>query len=252
MDALCVTWNVLADRYSEPYREIVDHSVLLWENRLKTILKTICRADVICLQEIELNTFQSDFQSLFETHDFVSHVVSKKRSNPIGNVVLWRKRSFTLVESLTQSCAVHVLLELPGSRIWICNVHLKAGLKSGEPERINQIQSCISNWKSRGSMRGIICGDFNDHMISGGSVREIIEKANFIVVDNQPRTAMIRDGQVFNFDHICSNGIKVTLHPSSIGDICQNVRSDCGCFPKIPNVDNPSDHTPVFFMLKVN
>ncbi|GAG97288.1 unnamed protein product, partial [marine sediment metagenome] len=69
----CTTWNILAQRYW-------NDSVMKWSDRLSLILKKIISSDsdIICLQEIELDTSDEDFSPLFDIYDFVVHRRSKK------------------------------------------------------------------------------------------------------------------------------------------------------------------------------
>ena len=256
MHLKCISWNILADRYSKRYGSLVDSNVLLWTNRILSILNLLKsnNADIICLQEVELQTFQSDFNSLFDSYDFFSHTVSKKRTNPIGNVIFWRK-GLQVIEQISNSCGVHIILQLTEGcgRLWISNVHLKAKT-SGEAVRHSQIVSCLNKWQSRGGGCGVICGDFNDTLFDPKTdelVRKELEKHKFEITLTQSG-CMLRDGTLFNFDHICNFGVDIKQEQTNC--IYENVLSlnnksnlDTKLFYRIPNQDIPSDHFPLVF-----
>src|SRR6185369_17269452 len=84
-----VTWNILADRYFTKERYGSSDKILFdWTYRIQLVISNILSfdADIICLQEVELASFQKDFSSLLDRYSYVQHTVCKKRSNPIGNV----------------------------------------------------------------------------------------------------------------------------------------------------------------------
>ena len=77
----CVSWNILAQRYaSSPCDD--------WETRLIKIFFRLQDENdtIVCLQEVELERFRSDFLYLCRKcgYNYVIHEVNKKRTNPIG------------------------------------------------------------------------------------------------------------------------------------------------------------------------
>ncbi len=54
-------------------------------------------AELVCLQEIELNTFESDFfKELLSVYKYARHLVcmrgKHKRTNTFGDVTMWKNR----------------------------------------------------------------------------------------------------------------------------------------------------------------
>lgn len=267
------TWNILADRYSDVYKTIVPSDVLLWSNRIKGIIKKIkeLNSDVVCLQEVEIANAAIDFIELFGEYDFVKHEIDKKRDNPIGNMILWKKDKFTSINTIRHSCAVHTLLkykdESKSDLFWIMSVHLKAGLSSGETMRVSQIKSCLekfNKWKkSCNKGLGIICGDFNDKL--NGLVFNELKLSGFKQTNNKNPTCMLRNGDLFNFDHILVNSEQTITEENEIENnfikvenkIFLNARSlltehldENIALEIIPNINNPSDHFPVTYIIK--
>lgn len=85
----CITWNILAQSYWKD-------DTIKWSDRLQSIITKIIKtnSDIICLQEIELLTVIDDFEPLFEMYNYDIHKINKKRSNQIGNMILWKKTTF--------------------------------------------------------------------------------------------------------------------------------------------------------------
>lgn len=262
------TWNILADRYSDVYNSIVPSEVLLWSNRIKGIIKKIkeLNSDILCLQEVELSKVNEDFIDLFSEYDFVKHEIDKKRDNPIGNMIMWKKEKFLSINTIRHSCAVHTILKPQNNNenennpklIWVMCVHLKAGLSSGETMRVSQIKSCLekfNKWKKiNGNGIGVICGDFNDKLLDGGLVFNEMKLSGFEQTGKNNLTCMLRNGELFNFDHILVNSISIGDHIEKMDKVYLNARSLLTEQTKdkieiIPNNDNPSDHFPVTLLM---
>ena len=160
----CMSWNILLQRWYE--RDKKDQKDFMpWSTRLELILDKIKSfdCDIICLQEVELTTAKSDFEPLFDTYDYIVHQIHKKRTSFMGNMILYRKSMFDLVDVDLRAYAIHVtvLHKETMEIIWLSNVHLRAGYNNGEEQRILQFNSCLKVWK-KNKYRGCICGDFND------------------------------------------------------------------------------------------
>ena len=243
-----VTWNTLAQRYVDPYLStrypyVSDHSILSWEYRLKSIQQklTNLNPDIICLQEVELSTIENDFVNFFTEYDCFHHVVSKNRSNPIGNITLWKKSMFTSDKRDNNSCGIFVTLSITGKseKFQIANIHLKAGLNLGK-ERIPQINSCIK--KMNNDIPHIICGDFNDILENDGLLKTILVSNNYSCHIDENTCSVFNEifqsSKYWSFDHIATFNTDIEIIPPTIN---QN----------IPNVDEPSDHILVHFVLKL-
>lgn len=88
-----------------------------------------------------------------EGYTIYSHQISKKRTNPIGNLMAWKNKYEVIKTNFTSSALI-----VKFSNFTIANVHLKAGLHSGADVRIKQMQSILKFEPT------IIVGDFNDEL----------------------------------------------------------------------------------------
>jgi mRNA deadenylase 3'-5' endonuclease subunit Ccr4 len=240
-----MTWNILAQRFWQDafpfYME--------WEDRLKTILGEIndSNPDIICLQEVELATASDDFSSLFDKYDYTIHKVSKKRSSPIGNMTLWKKKLFILSLTKFNSTGVHVALihNESNKKLWLSNIHLRAGLKSQEDERISQLKSTlkfIDTVRKDGTPCCII-GDFNDDLNKDRKLYKLLTEDN-LVCNISPNSCYVYremwSKHFFRFDHIVTT---------------PEVNTNCMKIPKlkpIPDKKWPSDHFSINYTITLN
>lgn len=230
-----VTWNILAQRYSQ--------SLASWEDRLSQILDLIndLDADILCLQEVELATSKDDFQPLFEHYNHYSHQISKKRNNPIGNLTLWRKNNFTVHEQKSNSSAVKIVLSTEDSarKFQIINIHLKAGLYSKEDERIKQMQSVLK--LSTAGVPACIVGDYNDDLSDERQLFKLLTNNGFMP-HRSPGSCCVPSllgYNFFSFDHISLNPDTTVRRPGNSYSLDE----------PIPNETFPSDHYYVTFLL---
>jgi len=242
----CCTWNILAQRFSP------DDDFMEWPERLELILKSIIQtdSDIICLQEVELETANEDFSRLFDKYDFSVHKKSKKRTSFIGNMTLWKKSMFALEVDKFNSTGVHVLLVHIESlkKLLLSNIHLKAGVSTQEGERINQINSTfkiLSKLREENKpnvIPSIVLGDFNDDLKEHRKLRPLIEENGYICKSPPYPTCYVAHGwkdKYWRFDHV------ITF---------PNITIEYEDVPKmrvIPDKDNMSDHFLVKFMVKI-
>ena len=227
-----VTWNILAQRY------IHNDLVFEWSDRLSIILRNIegLNPDVLCLQEVELSTAVDDFGSLFDLYNYSIHQINKKRNSPIGNMTLWKKDTFKLEGEtpLYNSSGVHTILEhiMSSRKVWISNIHLRAGLRTKEKERVNQLKSTFKLIKD--DIPCCIVGDFNDDLDQERK-RLFDPQSNLhkLIIDNglvcniSPDTCYVAatggvpsfdneewSGSFFRFDHIVTSQSICLLYTS--------------------------------------
>lgn len=252
-----ITWNTLAQRYVDPYLltrypYVSDHSILEWSYRLNMIHQKLSylNPDVICLQEVELATIDEDFVAFFDDNGYDSyhHVINKNRTNPIGNITLWKRSFFTCENKDSNSCGIFVTLSntlsttLPhkiNKKIQIANIHLKAGLTLGK-ERIPQLNSCIK--KMNKYIPNIICGDFNDLLEDNGLVKTVLDLNNYSCHMYENTCSVFNEeyqsSKYWPFDHIATSNINIELLP-------------CEIEQNIPNSIEPSDHILVQFTVLI-
>lgn len=245
MTFTCLTWNLLAQRYSKGL------NVKPWNERLQIILHFLLSKDfdIICLQEVDLVSFDNDFQCIFDKYNVIVHKIDKNRSNVIGNAILCKKSKFDIIDTKLASYAIFTklreieqdtqIIEQNSNRdMLLINVHLKAGLKSGLSTRISQLNSCLKRSKSFNTSNVIICGDFNDNFSDETLKKILIDNGFTLSFDNNKKTCVFRDGSFWNFDHVASSKVNCVYLEES------NVSS------KIPSDDILSDHFPIIFQIE--
>lgn len=179
------SWNILAEKYYDERYELTKTNenspriptLYRREKIISIILEKDC--DIVCLQEVGLLDI-SIFQKLFEDYDFIVHEINKKRTNEIGNLTLWKKNRFELLESSQTSTSIHAyLLDKKNQiKIFISNIHLKAGLRSGQKERFNQLSSTLRRVEKipkNNKYEFFILGDFNDDLSENGELIKLIK-----------------------------------------------------------------------------
>lgn len=254
----CMSWNILLQRWYERDKKN-DKNFMVWSDRRELILDKIRSfdCDIVCLQEVDLATATSDFESLTDVYDYVVHEITKKRNSIMGNMILWKKSMFDLIDVDLRAYAIHATMKHKETKeiIWLSNVHLKSGLQSGEEQRIQQFNSCLNVWM-KNKHKACICGDFNDNFMKDGLLLRRINEFN---------DTLNKDGlssKIFKYmgpptcygveilsplDHVTSSDVNPWYDP-----IDQKYEPfDKYLIVKIPNRDMPSDHYPIRFSLKL-
>lgn len=241
-----VSYNILAQRYIKEFSHINYQGILSWNHRLDLILKKIKNenADIILLQEVELNDFGVDFSTLFEEYSFSRHIITKNRDNPIGQVVLWKKDLIPQHTILT-SCAVIVEFKT----FWVANVHLKARILKGEQQRQTQIRSVLK--KVNHQKPGFIAGDFNDYLNSNclynvktqGLIMNELSNYEF-KIHSLNNSSYVYNNEYnshnyWTFDHVLSNKMLISLNQGNNKLI------------PFPNEFEPSDHLMMSFNFSI-
>jgi len=252
-----MSWNILLQKW---YERDNKEDIMSWSSRLKLILEKInsLECDIICLQEVDLENASTDFKSLTEEYGYVVHEINKKRSSIMGNMILWRKGMFDLVDANFKGYAIHarILYKDTNEILWISNVHLKAGLQSGAEQRILQFNSCLKEW-AKNKHKGCICGDFNDDFNEDGLMFKRITEFNKDLDENKilkyigmPTCYGVK--LKYPFDHAITSG--VSMNYDHIDQKYEPViKSTPLIIPKVkfPNNSLPSDHYPIKFILKL-
>lgn len=239
-----MTWNILAQRYwHKQFLLFID-----WKERLGMILKEINESDsnIVCLQEVDLKIAKANFFPLFNKYDCVIQQKHRKRSNGIGNMILWKKTEWKLDSEKFNSTGVHAVLtniEMD-KKLWVSNIHLKAGRNTGEDTRVNQLNSTlkfITN-AAKNIKHFCIVGDFNDDLLEERRLYKMLKEAK-LNIHFSPDSCFVyerekgREGRFYKFDHIVTTSdIEVVLESDKIS-------------ASIPNKDWPSDHFSVEYLL---
>ncbi len=242
-----VTWNVLAQcTIPEELQEM-----LAWSKRLPFIIEYLkqTNADFICLQEIDLNTFESDFKDLINIYKFARHAVcikgKHKRTNTFGNVTMWKIGQMISVQQGSRTLHVNLQLDQVSYPICISNLHFpaKPGLE-GYLEKRRQLISCIDKWKT---LDVIVVGDFNDGLCFKDDDNEPaglcadFKNLGFLLPEEELKKETCKSfrGRVYNVDHAISRAnINTTYIPQP------NLNIQC-----IPNEKIPSDHLPLYYLI---
>lgn len=241
-----VSYNTLADKWTiyrgdDPsthklrYRyEYVAQDILDWNNRLPRLVDKIRSydPDIICLQEVELGKIA--FLDYFSEYDCNHHVISKKRTNDIGNITFWKRDKLTCLFKSFNSCAIFTKFD----NFTLINVHLKAGFYSEEANktRHNQIKSCLKNSNND---KIIICGDFNEELNDSLTSKELMSN-NFIIPVSQITCNVYawekREHHYYAFDHVVYKNLDIKVEP-------------CPEPQPLPSIEQPSDHFPLIFTI---
>jgi len=237
-----------------------------WEYRLKLILDIIkdSEADIVCIQEVEIETFESDYKSLAaHGYGMIGHDITKekskksdndktettpkekrsKRNSPIGNFVLWKTSKFKLIESAHTSCANILTLEnlATKSTFKLANVHLKAGISNTDSikTRISQLQS-VSEHKP-----DLICGDFNDNFDKNVEIIDKVKELGYTIHNRYLTCFTIsrdKENHYWCFDNVMTtNGRFIVRVPK-----CQSISN-----LQLPDDSNPSDHIPLIIFAEL-
>jgi mRNA deadenylase 3'-5' endonuclease subunit Ccr4 len=222
-----VSWNIMSQKYtSKPG--------LTWDFRQPSIINTIKDYDIICLQEVELETINEDFDPLLTTHKYVSHEMTKARTSPIGNAIFVPINSWEVGIKRT-SASVTLTLMINNEEVSITNVHLRAGRWCPEKQdiRLRQMKSVVKNM---GKGINIVIGDFNTDLTLDGDVPLKDLVVNTGLIKSELYTYKSKVGNPLSFDHVMSTiPLESFTHDIDILD-----------------EDYPSDHLPIYTTLVFN
>lgn len=235
-----LTWNILAQRYAKPY-PWVKPSEMKWEQRRKRIIAFINKReyDIICLQEVELEQIPTDFGDFSKDYTLIANEITKRRKNPVGNLILLRIGVWECNNTIHSSSGLHVVVtHIPtATKIWLSNLHLKAGFNNGEDTRACQMNSIVKRWKNNGELPAILCGDFNDNFEEERKLYPILNIAGFTISRGPPSCYAFY--KFYAFDH--GIGRNITIKYMSKKHLTQ----------PIPSKTIPSDHYPVAFIATI-
>ena len=250
-----ISYNILAQRYTLPhintrYAHVSNKNHLDWPYRKNLLIEFFSKtnADILCLQEVEIDSFEKDFGTTCNLlgYDYFRHTVNKKRTAPIGNVTLWKKNILSSTYSLETSCGIiNHLCVLGNYTCQVINIHLRAGLSiSNEQERKNQLISIIKK-SSESHHPSLIIGDFNDELNENGLLCPLLKeftmhnKQKTCCVTSHPPNEDFPSGKInfFAFDHVVSKGLNIKIETLSPNETL------------IPNESHPSDHYPLKLIL---
>lgn len=244
----CISKNILADVYAVNQRDgrynFIDDKSIEMNYRLPLIINQINGYDIILLQEVELKDIEL-FSSMLPEYDYHSHLISKSRSNIIGNMTLWKKSfgsnqiPIQLVDKQSNSTTIFTVLKIEDTTFAIGNAHFHTGRDPKSVlNRCNQMKSTIKVLNKFKVKRIILAGDFNDSLNNFIETREVITNANLTIAHINPTCYVwnSKDKQYYyiSIDRIVFAGVEI-----EIGYISEN--------RPIPDEIEPSDHFSVPF-----
>jgi len=181
-----VSYNVLAQVYIDERYTYVPDKYLSFNHRGPKLREELLsfNSDIICLQEVQIETFEQDFGSLMSSKGYECILQNDRNrgvSHPTCNAVLFRKSRFQFISCDSRSRAMMVTVKIVKTEeenkyeeekqleqkklneenkeekkcemvfpqlLHICNVHLE-GWPYKCVERFNQMQSLIKTLKKK-------------------------------------------------------------------------------------------------------
>lgn len=158
-----VTWNILHPDYTNIYE--IDNKYLDYKHRLPLIVDTLLKynADIICLQEADLTSIETDFIVLKDYN-----IIYQNHKNKHKKLQLWKenpnlkkpntlicviliKKNIDILDYQIGSRSLSVNLKINNKIIRLSNVHLEAS--NDLDLHMKHLHKLLSS--------NIICGDFN-------------------------------------------------------------------------------------------
>lgn len=281
-----LSWNILAPCYVLPHllrsQKIVDDFDLVteymdWSYRSPRIVERISQeaADIVCLQEVQLDLWESLRDELKMNGYRVSVVQEVNRGLQVTTVILLHDRRLqewkvTKVESRSRVLLVTLeCRQLPNSEpyfIFIANVHLSAGRKESVT-RYQQVKSLLQRLvlhTQRSSVPQlkdplvILMGDWNTlstdplhHLITKGMLPEdhglpqLYPSLPLLPLRDVHRQRHTHNSKgIVPWTHTCGEVLDYIFASPSIQTVDLRPRSIETTLP-IPNADFPSDHIPI-------
>ena len=213
----CITKNILADIYllnreDGRYEFIKDISIFTKNSRINKLLKEINGYDLIFLQEVELNDKDLILSQLTD-YDSFSHEITKNRTNIIGNMTLWKK-NIKLINTLSNSTTVFIVIEVDNNIFSIGNTHLCTHKSETDfIQRYNQLKSSLKILSEFKVNKTILLGDFNDELIVGTITEKIITESLYNISKIKETCYIWKEnlkyGIYLGIDKILSKGVDI-------------------------------------------
>jgi len=242
------SYNVLAAAYMQPgrYRRspaMVLHS--MW--RIPAVAGRVASmsAELICLQEVEIETFAA-VRARLSSAGYAAEYSRRRGGKPDGLATFYRRETFDRVDARTLDysdndgdIALVMIFNHAGRSIGVINTHIsweprEAGERRGLKKIGELLSTCATNAEEASAW--IICGDLNATPES--QIVAALEHAGF---DNAHRSlpnahTCLVDGWAKTIDYIFfSNDLSAEPREGA------HVRADV----PLPSAAEPSDHVPV-------
>ncbi|XXQ32344.1 poly(A)-specific ribonuclease [Plasmodiophora brassicae] len=252
-----------------------------WRHRLPLIvsLLTEMSPSIVCLQEVDPDTFHSDFDEWMKARGYASVLQDSRHGVWFVNAILYRYDQVSVVWQESRSRALLVELRTAsGDSVLVGNLHLQA-MPAEAPTRFCQARNTLKRLRHRLETTGgdptaariVLCGDFNAD--DGGSVSELLRQGSmeprhvdaesgtvvndeefqhpfrFEKVTGSPAPSYVTPGHSHLVDLIFVQNLKVdaVLNPlDGAEELDQVTRADVP-----PSAAWPSDHLPVGALLTI-
>lgn len=163
-----VSWNILSQRLMELHQhDYIPPADRPWSVRSQKIYEELIttNADIICLQEVEPDVFETELQPILAAAGYDSCLQQKqgkKRSRQIAVATFWKRTQLSLTgQTVHWRSLTTVLQDKKGRKVAVVNCHLD-GNPSKHKDRVMRLQSALQDLVSNHAHHGvIICGDFN-------------------------------------------------------------------------------------------
>lgn len=228
------SWNVLAPLYSS---HCID-----WRGirlpALKRWLQMYASCDILCFQEVDLETALAEISSVLDENGFIA-VIQDRQRFPVVNATFFKASRLRLVWTQHRSRALVVGLAFPdGRQLSVANVHLEAGgHENNEKQRNAQLASVLK----RVHGPTVVCGDFNSCLAHESPLRVQLAKAGLVRAPTKGITLAQTCGYADVLDHIwASECLRAVLVLGSSSEALAALKST-----GMPDETHPSDHLPV-------
>jgi mRNA deadenylase 3'-5' endonuclease subunit Ccr4 len=249
-----LSYNILADVYIDAqWYPQTPPDVLRPSNRRPALVQHIAGmgADVICLQEVELDVLDA-IESSMRPMGYVAHYAQKGAGKRDGCATLVRSAAFRVLESQVIHYADaapgrcdsgHVALVLnlgmENRVVGIANTHLKwdpPRTPTAECYGPRQIAALMSDPRFLALRRGprVVCGDLN--VLPDGDVIAVLRSAGFESAFREPQPTCVAHGRAQTVDYIFHTP-DLVARPAKLPMISDNA--------SLPSTAEPSDHLPI-------
>lgn len=264
-----LSWNILG-----PATKDVENFGFIKRDyaRLRQHLKIIDQyhADIICLQEVDLTTFNFFNEHLFENYRFAAY----HEKGVHGGVVIYiKKLKFKLLHTVSSRlvseqgsspaafCGIFLEHTQDEKPLFIANIHLSKSSQHQElQDGIFQLSQFCKLLKKKLSSQNIFMGDFNTFYVDMKEevvpyLSEILKK-RFKLFEHTSCTATKPNGASKSVDHFIYSGVHIDMDRSLVAsgqyqhkDIDELMkRTEHEHSGKIYQ-DYPSDHAPIFVVV---
>lgn len=168
-----------------------DPAHLDWSYRRKAIIKKLqsVNADIICLQEVQVDVWESDLLQSFVPH-YTGVLQTVTRGHPVACAILVRNDKFNIVTTESRSRALILALQPVGcnnsNTLFLANVHLDAGEVHDET-RFCQIKSLVKRVKNQ-----VTDESFNNDFPEKEPL--ILLAGDFNILDSNPLYTLLSTG----------------------------------------------------------